>query len=73
MLLRRQLAKLLEDLIEEIGNAYSLEAGHVALSRESRRAKLVDELLAGNLVDVGELAPGIDFDLWHIGLIATQV
>lgn len=69
--LRRHLARLLEDLIEKIGNAYSLEAGQGALSRESRRAKLIEELLTGNPVDASEFAPDFDFDAWHVGLIAT--
>lgn len=70
-LLRRRLTRLLDDLIAEIGEAYAHEAGHGVPSRESRRAKLVEELLAGNPVDVDELAPGYDLDLWHIGLVAT--
>jgi sugar diacid utilization regulator len=69
--LRRYLARLLEDLIEEIGHAHSLEAGRRAQSRESRRVKLIQELLAGNLADTAELAPDFDFDAWHIGLIGT--
>ncbi len=69
--LRRRLARLLEALIEEIGNAYFLEAGRGVLSRESKRAKLIEDLLAGNPVDAGEFAPDFDFDSWHIGLIAT--
>jgi hypothetical protein len=71
--LRRDLARLLEDLIEEIGNSYALEAGDTAQSRESRRVKLVEELLAGNPVDTAELGPDFDFSSWHIGLIATGV
>lgn len=69
--LRRYLARLLEDLIEEVGDAYSLEAGYKAQSRESRRVILIEELLAGNPVDTAELAPDFDFDSWHIGLIGT--
>ena len=69
--LRRNLARLLEDLIEEISDAHSLEAGHGAQSRELRRVKLIEELLAGNLADPAELAPDFDFDSWHIGLIGT--
>jgi len=69
--LRRMLARLLEDLIDEIGNAYSLEAENGMPSRESRRAKLIEELLAGHPVDAGEFASDFDFDSWHIGLIAT--
>lgn len=69
--LRQHLGGVLQNLIEEIGNAYSLEAGRRVLSRESRRAKLIEELLAGNPVAAGEFAPDFDFDLWHIGLIAT--
>ena len=69
--LRRYLARILEDLIEEIGDAYSLEAGHKSQSQESRRVKLVEELLAGDPVDTAEFAPDFDFDSWHIGLIGT--
>lgn len=69
--LRRYLARLLEDLIEEIGDTYSREAGHRAQSRESRRVKLIEEILAGNSVDTAELAPSFDFNAWHIGLIGT--
>ena len=69
--LRRYLARLLEGLIDEISDAYSREAGRRAQSRESRRAKLIEEALAGNPVDAVELAPNFDFDSWHIGLIGT--
>lgn len=69
--LRRYLARLLDGLIGEIGDVYSLEVGHGVRSREWRRVKLVEDLLAGNPVDVAELAPGLDFNAWHVALIAT--
>jgi len=68
---RRYLARLLEGIIGEVVDVYSLEVGHRARSRESRRARLIEELLAGNPADTAEFAPGFDFDSWHIGLIGT--
>jgi hypothetical protein len=60
--LRRRLTRLLESLIDEIGREYSLEANGRAHSRESRRAELAEQLLAGNPIDTSELAPGFDFN-----------
>lgn len=36
----------------------------------SRRVGLIEELLAGDLVDAEEAAPGFDFDSWHVGAVA---
>jgi len=69
--LRHLLWRLLDDLIEEAGKVYALEAERNSRSRESRRAKLAEELLAGKPVDSAEFAPGFDFDSWHIAAIAT--
>jgi sugar diacid utilization regulator len=52
----------LEVLVEEIGEEYSREGELRPQSRESRRAGLVEQLLAGELA--------FDFDAWHIGLVA---
>ena len=69
--LRHFLWRLLDNLVEEAGKVYALEAERNSRSRESRRAKLAEELLAGKPVDSAEFAPGFDFDSWHIAAIAT--
>lgn len=66
--LRQRLMRLLDDLVEEIGGEYSREVEFRPQSRDSRRVKLVEQLLAGNWIDTGELA--FDFEAWHIGLVA---
>lgn len=68
--LSRLCDRLLDDLIDEIGEAYALEAKNRTQSRESRRERLIEALLAGNPVDAAEAALGFDFDSWHIGVIA---
>ena len=69
--LHKHLARLLDELIDEIGEAYDLEARHRTQLPESRRAKLIEDLLAGEPVDTAEVVPDFTFDSWHIGLIAT--
>jgi PucR C-terminal helix-turn-helix domain/GGDEF-like domain len=68
----RYLGRLLCDLLGQVGEVYHLELERSRLaSREERRVRLTEELLAGVPVDNSELAPGFDFDSSHIAVIAA--
>ncbi len=67
--LRRAQEALLERLTATIAIEYQEERGRMGRSPEQCRRELVQKLLAGEPGDYGGL--DYEFDLWHIGLIAT--
>jgi sugar diacid utilization regulator len=60
---------LLDRLIDAIAEEYVQETRRVTQSSAQRRAELVQELLAGQVVDTTQL--GYDLDAVHLGVIAT--
>lgn len=67
-LLRAQ-ATSFDRLIAAVSEEYSREAQAHPRTGEQRRALLVERLLAGELLDVAELA--YDVDSWHLGFVAA--
>ena len=70
--LRQYVWGLVDELVGEADKAYAHELERGAVSREPRRVRLVEELLAGKPVDPGQVAPGFNFDSWQIAAIATD-
>jgi hypothetical protein len=67
--LRRAQESLLERLTAAIAIEYQEERQRMERSPEQCRRELVQKLLAGEPGDYGAL--DYEFDLWHVGLIAT--
>jgi hypothetical protein len=67
-LLRAQ-AALLDRLLAAVSEEYCREEQERLGSAEERRADRVRRLLAGELIDISELA--YEFDAWHVGAIAS--
>lgn len=67
--LLRGLTAVFDRLIEAVTDEYSRESLDRPSSAEQRRAERVERLLAGELIDVSELA--YDLDAFHLGLIAS--
>lgn len=66
-LLRSQAVRF-DRLLKAVSDEYAREAGARPLSSEQRRAELVRGLLAGELVDAGELS--YDLEAEHLGAVA---
>jgi hypothetical protein len=67
--LRSTQESLLEHLMAAITSEYEQERERMARSAEQRRRELVQRMLVGEPVDIGEL--DYKFDAWHLGMIAT--
>lgn len=63
------LGSLADGLMTTVASEYEQEIERTRRSREQRHVELVQRLLAGERVDVGDL--GYNFDAWHLGLIIT--
>jgi hypothetical protein len=64
-------AALFDRLVAAVGEEYARERETRLDSAEERRVALVEQLLAGELIDASEL--GYDFSAHHIGAIASGV
>lgn len=64
-------AAAFDRLVVAVTDEYTREAERGLRSAEQRRAERVKQLLAGDLVDAGEL--GYDLEGWHLGLIARGI
>jgi len=67
--LSRIQAALLDRLVVAATEEYRREADKPPRSAERRRAAQVERLLAGELLDIGELR--YELDAWHIGAVAS--
>lgn len=67
--LHRLQAVAFDHLIAAVSEEYAREADARPETTEQRRADLVERLLAGELLDVPDLA--YSFDCWHLGLLVV--
>jgi hypothetical protein len=64
----RSLAVGFDHLLSAVSSEYRRAAAELAASAEERRRRLVERLLAGELIEGSELA--YDFSAWHVGVVA---
>jgi hypothetical protein len=64
----RAFAIAFEGLLSAVSEEYSRVAEKASSSFDERRSKLIDRLLAGELVEGSELS--YDFTAWHLGFVA---
>jgi hypothetical protein len=67
--LQRDLAALLDRILGAVSEDYRREQEKVLPLQARRMLERVGRLLAGDLIETGEL--DYDFDCWHLGLILT--